>query len=33
MAGWQEVLKIVGMLGVIFFVMGWLMPKLGLFFS
>lgn len=33
MAGWQEVLKIVGMLGVIFFVMGWVMPKLGLFFS
>jgi len=33
MAGWQEVLKIVGMLCVIFFAMGWLMPKLGIFFS
>jgi len=33
MAGWQEVLKIIGMLGLIFFVSGWIMPKLGGFFS
>jgi len=33
MTGWQEVLKIVGMLVTIFFVMGWVMPKLGIFFS
>lgn len=30
MAGWQEVVKILGMLVLIFFVGGWLMPKVGL---
>jgi len=29
MAGWQEVLKIFGMLALIFAVWGWLVPKMG----
>lgn len=33
MTGLQEVLEIIGMLALIFFVMGWLMPKMGIFFS
>lgn len=33
MTGWQDVLKIVGMLAIIFFVNGWLLPKLGIFVS
>jgi|GEM_PF-5256640 len=33
MEGWQDVLKILGMLGLIFFVTGWVMPKFGVFFS
>jgi len=33
MEGWQEVAKIVGMLVMIFFVGGWVMPKMGIYFS
>lgn len=33
MEGWQEVLKIIGMLGLIFFVGGWLVPKMGHYVS
>jgi hypothetical protein len=33
MAGWQEVLKIIGMLALIFFLGGWLIPKMNLYFS
>lgn len=33
MEGWQEVAKIIGTLGLIFFILGWLMPRMGVFFS
>ena len=33
MTGWQEVLKIIGMLALIFIVGGWLSPKIGIYFS
>lgn len=33
MDGWQEVVKIVGMLALFFFVLGWLMPRLGISLS
>jgi hypothetical protein len=33
MAGWQEVLKVVGTLVLIFVVSIWGLPKLGVFFS
>lgn len=33
MAGWQDVLEIIGMLVVIFVVGGWLAPKIGIFYS
>ena len=33
MAGWQEVLKLIGMLGLFFFVVGWLAPKIGIFYA
>ena len=33
MAGWQEVAKIIGMLVLIFFVVGWVLPKMGIHFS
>lgn len=29
MEGWKEVLKIIGMLALIFFVGGWLVPRMG----
>ena len=33
MTGWYEVVKLIGMICLIFFIGGWLLPRLGLFFS